>query len=138
MPRSAANAETVNSEAAAPPSSVAFIATSPLFDLVSSQRQPDVGEERIVARSANTGATELFVPGVLQPDPRVEPRPPRREAANEWNVSDFSNPALGIRHQILAAPSVEILPGQHHAVVVAVGQGCICPRFIEFVGEIRG
>src|ERR1700751_5597675 len=75
---------------------------SPLFDLVSSHRQPDIGEQRIVARSVDTGTGKLFVPGILQPDPHVEPRPPRREAAYERDVSDFGDPALGIRKQILA------------------------------------
>src|SRR5947207_504400 len=111
---------------------------SPPFDLVSSHRQPDVGEQRVVARSASTGATELFVPGILQPNPRVEPRPSRRKAADEWNVGDFRNLALGIRTQKRAAPSIEILPGQHYSVVVAIGQGCIGPCFVELVGEIRG
>src|SRR6516165_9065234 len=70
---------------------------SPLFDLVSSHRHPDVGEQRVVTRSVDTGASELFVPGVLQPDPYVEPRPARRETANEWDIGDFADPALGIR-----------------------------------------
>src|SRR5689334_8222850 len=107
---------------------------SPLL-LVSSHRQPDVGEQLIVARRADAGPAELFVPGVLQPDPRVKPRPARREAADERNVGDFGNPSLGVRGQKRTAPSVEILPGQHHAIVVAIGQRGVGPRFAELVGK---
>src|SRR5215472_1393212 len=107
---------------------------SPPFDLVSSHRQPDVGEQRVVARRANTGAAELFVPGILQPDPCVEPRPPRRKAADKWDVSYFRHPALSIRKQQRAAPRGEILPGQHHTVIVAIGQGCIGSCLAEFIG----
>src|SRR5262249_42173888 len=94
---------------------------SPLFDPVSSHRQPDVGEQRIVVRRAKTGATELFVPGILQPDPYVEPRPAWRETAQEWNVGDFRHPALGIRSQKRTAPRGEILSRQYHTVIVAIG-----------------
>ena len=100
---------------------------SPLLDLVSSHRQPDIGEQLIVARSVDTGTGKLFVPGILQPDPHVEPRPPRREAAYERNVGDFRNPAPGIRTQIRrtgeeeriwAAPAAEILSGEHDRLLL--------------------
>src|SRR5262249_8287302 len=102
---------------------------SPLFDLVSSHRQPDVGKQRIVARSVDTGTGKLFVPGVLQPDSCIEPRPPRREAAHERDVSYFRHPAFSIRteirlgeeYRIWAAPSSEILPREDDPVVVAIG-----------------
>src|ERR1700746_27240 len=70
---------------------------SSLFDLVSSHRQPDVAEQRIVFRSPNAGAAKLLVPSILQPDPHIEPRPAWREAADERDVSYFRNPAFGIR-----------------------------------------
>src|SRR5690349_372626 len=73
---------------------------SPLFDLVSSHRQPDVGEQRIVARSANTGAVKHVIRGILQPDARVEPRPSRRKTADEWDIGDFGDPAAGSRTEI--------------------------------------
>src|SRR6266704_2134008 len=111
---------------------------SPLFDLASSHRQPDVSEQNVVARSANTRAAELFVPGILQPDAGVEPRPPRRKTAHERDVSYFRNPTFGIHTQKRAAPSVEILPGQHHPVVVAIRQGCVGSRFAEFISKSGG
>src|SRR5215468_5894254 len=73
---------------------------SPPFDLVSSHRQPDVGEQRIVGRRASASAVELLVPGVLQSDARIKPRPPRREAADEWNIGDLGDPAVSGRAKI--------------------------------------
>ena len=64
---------------------------------VSSHRQPDVSEQRVVGRGADASAVEPIVPGILQPDARVEPRPAWREAADEWDIGDFGDPAVGIR-----------------------------------------
>src|SRR6516164_9978963 len=106
-----------------------------------SHRQPHVSEQRVVGRGAEASAVEPIVPGILQPDARVEPRPAWREAADEWDIGDFGDPAARIRTQIRrtgeedriwAAPAVEILSGEDEPVVVAVGQRCVGPRFVEF------
>src|SRR6516165_2724198 len=107
----------------------------------SSHRQPHVSEQRVVGRCTDASAVEPIVPGILQPDARVEPRPAWREAADEWDIGDFGDPAARIRTQIRrtgeedriwAAPAVEILSGEDDPVVVAVGQRCVGPRFVEF------
>src|SRR5579872_5939939 len=66
-------------------------------DLVSSQRQPNVGEQAVIVRSADAGAAELFVPGILEPYPCVEPRPAWRETADKWDIGDLSDPAARAR-----------------------------------------
>src|ERR1700730_5857385 len=75
----------------------------PLFDYVSSHRQPHVSEQRVVGRSADAGAVEPFVPGVLQPDARIEPRPTRRKTANKGDIGDLGDPAVGVRAEIWGA-----------------------------------
>src|ERR1700730_13387811 len=75
----------------------------PLFDYVSSHRQPHVSEQRVVGRSADAGAVAPFVPGVLQPDARIEPRPTRRKTANKWDIGDLGDPAVGVRAEIWGA-----------------------------------
>src|ERR1700687_2427807 len=117
----------------------------PLFDCVSSHRQPHVSEQRVVGRSTDAGAVEPFVPGVLQPDARIEPRPTRRETGDKWDIGDLGDPAVGIRAEIWgagvedrirAAPGSKILSGQNHPVVVAIGQGRVSSRFVEFIFRI--
>src|SRR5271168_5409956 len=85
--------------------------------------QPEIEERCVVIRRTDAGAVEPLVPGVLQPDARVEPRPSRRGAADEWNVGDLADPAVTVRTEaagksavqngIGGAPGVEVLAGQH-------------------------
>src|SRR6516225_12208999 len=62
-----------------------------------SHRQPHVSEQRVVGRCTDASAVEPVIPGILQPDARVEPRPAWREAADEWDIGDFGDPAVGTR-----------------------------------------
>src|SRR6516162_10551087 len=90
-----------------------------------SHRQPHVSEQRVVGRCTDASAVEPVIPGILQPDARVEPRAAWREAADEWDIGDFGDPAVGTRIQIRrtgeeeriwAAPGGEILSGEDDPV----------------------
>src|SRR5665213_3410699 len=91
-------------------------------------RQPQIQERCIVARSADAGSVEPVVPGVLQPDTRIEPRPSRSDAAYERDIGDLGDPAVAVRTEaagksavqgrIRIAPGIEVLAGEHDPIVI--------------------
>ena len=56
-------------------------------------RDPHIQKECVIGAGADSRSTEFIVPGILQTNPSIEPRPSRRLVAYERDVRDLRDPA---------------------------------------------
>src|SRR5579862_3700889 len=110
--------------------------------------QPHVEEQCVVVACTNRGAIEFVVERVVESDAGVQPGPAWCLAGAEWDVGDLGDPAVAVRAEgagkpgvenwIGGSPRVEILPGQHNAVIAAVGKGRLQVKRVQIVVQVGG
>src|SRR5215467_633747 len=103
-------------------------------------------KQRVVVVCTNRGAVEFVVPGVLQADAHVRPRPSRCRTRPERDIRDLSYPAVAvwtdaarkprIEQRVGRSPDAEVLAGENDAVVTAECERPLQPQRVECVRRI--